>query len=128
MNEAAYLIRLAAWLARSLGETAPILGDLTTDSVGIDLPPVVLQGPTVVTAAHQAQAGATKVRDAGAHLEIAAGASHEMQMLAPVLGTGGGLAGFFTRLGGAPQGLQAGNYPAPISHPHVPAPASHFSH
>src|SRR5260370_36157998 len=106
MNEAAYLIRLAAWLARSLGETAPILVDLTTDSVGIDLPPVVLQGPTVVTAAHQAQAGATKVRDAGAHLEIAAGGSKQMQKVAPPLELGGGVGGFFTRLAGAPHGAK----------------------
>ncbi len=127
MNEAAYLIRLAAWLARSLGETAPILGDLTTDSVGIDLPPVVLQGPTVVTAAHQAQAGATKVRDAGAHLEIAAGASNEMQMLAALLELGAGLADFFTGLAALIEAVKANITAATISDATVRAQASDFA-
>ncbi|HYM59324.1 MAG TPA: DUF6603 domain-containing protein [Thermoanaerobaculia bacterium] len=97
-DEATYLIRLAAWLARALGESAPLLTDLSTDHLGIDLPASILQNANVTSAAKQAALGATKIKDAGTRLETVAATKQELEILAAILELGAGLADFFVGL------------------------------
>src|SRR5262245_49178574 len=91
-SESTYLIRLAAWLARLLGRSAPRLADFSTGSLGVDLPDSVLKAPAVASAAQSARAGAMKVGSTGTSLESGA---DESQLLRSLLELGSGLTDFF---------------------------------
>src|SRR4051794_23083778 len=126
-DEATYLIRLAAWLAEAIGGIAPLFADFSTDHLGIDLPGSVLQAPAVTNAASRAQAGAKKVGDAGAHLESAAAAGNDLQILAAFLELGGALADLFSSLSTLTTAVKANITPANIPDAAARTSASNFA-
>src|SRR5437763_13496073 len=71
-DEPDYAVRIATWVARALGDSAPLFERFSTDHLGVNLPATVVQAPDVATALQQAASGARDVGTAGATLETAA--------------------------------------------------------
>jgi hypothetical protein len=84
-DDAAYVIRLAAWLGGALGGAAPLFEEFTSDELGLELPEAVVHAPEVASALQQAAVGAGAVRDAGLAVESVAGSDDEIAILAAFL-------------------------------------------
>src|SRR5215831_5636073 len=125
--EDTYLIRLAAWLARALGQTAPRLADFSTANLGVDLPNAVLQIPAVASAAQKARTGATKIGSTGINLESVALGGDESQILDVLLELGSGLTDFFGGLNSLMAAVKSHVTAASIPDPNERAKALEFA-
>src|SRR5688572_17577043 len=75
------VIQLGAWLARSIGGSAALFGDFTSEHLGLELPAAVFQSAQVESALRGASTSAEKVGAAGAKLETEATSGDEVQIL-----------------------------------------------
>jgi hypothetical protein len=126
-GEHIYVVRLAAWLARSLGGSAPLFEDFDSEELGIALPSSVLQAPAVVTALQQAAAAADRVAEAGEVLETAAASDDEMQILAGFLRLATELGHFFIAIDALVDAVNAAVTPANLPDPTERAAAQAFA-
>ncbi len=97
-DEPDYAVRLTAWLAEALGDSAPLFEDFSTEELGLVLPAAVVQAPDVVTALQEAASKAGDVGGAGADLETAAGSGDDTEILAAYFALGVSLTGFYLAL------------------------------
>jgi hypothetical protein len=113
-DESTYAIRLAAWLAKALGDSGSLFADLSTESLGIRLPPAVFAPAAVRDAARQAEVTATKVREAATDLESAAASTDELEILGAFLKLGAALAEFYVAVEDYVSNVQANITPATV--------------
>ena len=92
------VIQLGAWLARSIGGSAPLFGDFTSEHLGLELPAAVFQSPQVESALRGASTSAEKVGAAGAKLETDAASGDEVQILGAFIELGVALVEFYAAL------------------------------
>jgi hypothetical protein len=92
------VILLGAWLARSIGDSAPLFGDFTSEALGLELPAAVFQSPPVESALRGAQTSAEKVGAAGAKLETEATGGDEVKILGAFIQLGAALVEFYSAL------------------------------
>ena len=92
------VILLGAWLARSIGDSAPLFGSFTSEQMGLALPPAVFQGPQLESALRGAETTADKVGAAGAKLETEATSGDEVKILGAFVQLGVALGEFYAAL------------------------------
>lgn len=115
-GESAYVVRLAAWLARALGSQAPLFERFQTARLGVGLPLAVVEAPAVTTALQQAAASSVRVEEAGAALDALAEAD-ELEVLEGFLRLGVELAAYFAALDELVDAVRAGVTPATVPDP-----------
>jgi hypothetical protein len=97
-DEKTYLIRVAAWLGKAIGDTSPLFADFSSDQLGLWLPDAVMQASVVSSALKKAEVTAAKVRDCAIDLESVATSGSELDILAEFLKLGSALTEFFVAL------------------------------
>ena len=97
-DESTYLIRLAAWLGHSLGQTAPLFTEFSTETLGVELPDAVVHAPLVAAALGQAEIKANQLNDVATELETVAASGDEIEILARFVQLGLSLGEFYTVL------------------------------
>jgi hypothetical protein len=126
-DQATQLIRLAAWLGRSLGGSDAVFADFNTEELGIDLPPAVLTQPAVVGALGQAEAKATRCREAADDLDATAQGGDEPAILAALVRLGVALGEFAVALDGLVGAVRGAITPATIPDAAARAGAAAFA-
>jgi Family of unknown function (DUF6603) len=126
-DDATYVIQLAAWLGEALGGSAPVFADFSTETLGIDLPPAVLQSPAIAAALLQAQDAAKQVGDASTNLDTVAASDDELKILAAFIGFGVALAQFFVAVTNLVNAVKANITAATIPDPGELAAAQAFA-
>jgi hypothetical protein len=113
-SQATQLIRLAAWLGRSLGGSDALFADFNTEELGVDLPPAVLTQPAVVGALGQAEAKAIRCREAADELDSTAQGGDDLAILAALVRLGVALGEFAVALDGLVGAVRGAITPANI--------------
>jgi hypothetical protein len=126
-DEAAYVIRLAAWLGETLGASASMFSNLSTEALGTNLPDSVLQAGPVTAAVKQAADGAKQVKDTSTNLETVASSTDDLQILAAFVKFGLALIQFFVALGNLVGAIQANVTPATVPDPAERLAAQNFA-
>ena len=126
-TDSIYLVRLASWLGKALGESAPLFGEFYTDALGLELPAAITQAPAVASARSQAQAAANKVRDAAAEVAAAGETDDDFQILAKLIQFGTALIAFYHALSGLVSAIQANTTAATIPDAAARASAQSFA-
>jgi hypothetical protein len=126
-TDSIYLIRLASWLGKAIGGSAPLFGEFYTDALGLELPTAVTQAPAVASALSQAEAAANEVKDAATEVEAAGETDDDLQIFGKLVQFGAALAAFYHALSGLVSAIQANLTAATISDPAARASAQSFA-
>jgi len=119
-----YIIQLAAWLGKAIGDSAGLFADFTSESMGMELPVAVTGGAQVQSALRAAETTATRVGEAGVKLEAAAGTGDDLKVLASFLQLGVALAEFYAALDNLVSKIQANVNAGTVPDPAARAAAS----
>jgi hypothetical protein len=122
-----YVIQLAGWLGEAIGDSAGLFADFTTETVGLELPPAVVQAPAVAAALQQAATVAGKVGTAGTDVTTAAGGGDDDAVLSALLELGVALIAFFAALADLAAKVRANVTPATVPDPTARAATEHFA-
>ncbi|HLL75086.1 MAG TPA: DUF6603 domain-containing protein [Pyrinomonadaceae bacterium] len=121
------VIQLAAWLARSVGGSAALFADFTSEWLGLRLPDAVFQSPQVESALRGAETTATKVGAAGEKLETEAASGDEIKILSAFLQLGVALVEFTAALDNLATRVKANVTTATVPDPAARAEAEDFA-
>ncbi|MBC8028519.1 MAG: hypothetical protein H7Z16_00240 [Pyrinomonadaceae bacterium] len=113
-SDASYLIKLAAFLGRSVGDSATLFTSFHTDALGFTLPHDVLRAPAVVAALNQAEVSANGVRDAAVAVDAAAASDSELETLTALISFGLALAAFYSALNSLVTAVQGAITPVTV--------------
>ena len=115
-DEAPFDIKLAAWLGRAVGDSAPLLADLSflTEALGAQLPSTVLGTPQVTGASQQAQVAAKEVRVVAEELPDVVAAGDASEIVAKLIRLGKALSDFYKSADALMSAVRSGVTPASV--------------
>src|SRR5207253_295352 len=122
-----YAIQLGAWLAKAIGDNSALFVNFTTEHLGLNLPPPVVQAAPVAAALTDASATARNVGTAGDDLNTAATSGDEMRIVAAFVKLGLTLIQFFGALDKLASAVRANATPATVPDPAARAATQQFA-
>lgn len=106
-TDSIYLVRLASWLGKALGASAPLFHEFSTDALGLELPAAVTHAPAVASALGQVEAAANKAGEAATEMAAADEAGDDLQILAALIRFASTLVEFYHALSALVSAIQA---------------------
>jgi hypothetical protein len=113
-NEAAYVLKLATWLAQALATSKTAFASFSTASLGTALPDAIVSSPPVTNALEQVSTSADFLGEASTRIEASAAAADEVETIAALVALGTAMGRFFQSLAGLCDAIRAGITPATI--------------
>ena len=128
-DEAPFDIKLAAWLGRAVGDSAPLLADLSflTEVLGVQLPSTVLATPQVTGASQQAQVAANEVRVIAEELPNIIASGDAGEIVAKLIRLGKALSDFYASADALMSAVRSSVTPASVPDAAARAAAESFA-